>query len=423
MRQEFLLFRGLSRNVAGVRVAARRDLTAALAIATQIPDFDPVSLARSQVAMANALSTDGQPGRALELHRSAARLLIDALGDDDVRVAGAWANLSAIEPDAEVRDRLMAQALDVFARVAPQHPHRATALVMHSQQLAATDDYAEAHAALDQALAIQSAALAQDDLRLASTATALGVLALEEGAVDEALRAFGRALEVRRLALGDDAPQVAAALSNVAIAHRVLGDYEAARDALERSLATWDRTAAPEALGRIEALDALGVVARLQGRLDESQQLHVRALALREQSLGREHPSVAATVSHLADTLHARGDVQGALGLSARALELRTAANGPRHHVVAHLLASRAEYFVSSGQYDEAVQAAGHALEIYERAPAGRSNVPRTRFTLQRARHGQGHRKHARRVVRRLRASLRPDSGLATEIDTWLDLA
>jgi non-specific serine/threonine protein kinase len=147
---------------------------------------------------------------------------------------------------------------------------------------------------------------APPDLR-ARALNGAGVLAREQGDIDEAVRLIERGLALRR-ALGDEA-DIAASLNSLGTVVSGRGDYDRARTLYEEALAMQRTLGNRHAVAA--ALANLGVVARRQGALDRAVALSEEGVAvLRE--VGDTH-SVATALQNLG-SIHRD---QGALERSA----------------------------------------------------------------------------------------------------------
>ena len=118
-----------------------------------------------------------------------------------------------------------------------------------------------------------------------------GLLALDQGRLDDAAAALGRALTARTAIAGEDV-EVARTLSALGHLARLRGELSAARDLHQRALAI-DRAALGAAhLDVARDLHNLGGVLRLVGELDAAGTAYREALAIRVAVLGPDHPEV-----------------------------------------------------------------------------------------------------------------------------------
>jgi tetratricopeptide (TPR) repeat protein len=176
---------------------------------------------------------------------------------------------------------------------------------------------AEAHACLDEALAVSRAL--GDPVEEARCFRFAGLLAQEAGDFAAARRHYQAGLDLAR---GRDAPRDEARLlrSLGALAHDE-GDFDGSRPPLEESLALWRQIGSP--LGAVSALMILGQTALAQADYATARACHEECLSLTE-AFGSA-PTVAWCWGNLADVALADGRIAEAESLYARSLERHAA--------------------------------------------------------------------------------------------------
>ncbi|KFE58909.1 tetratricopeptide repeat protein [Hyalangium minutum] len=209
--------------------------------------------------------------------------------------------------------------------------------------------------------------LADDDRIRASALTNLGLVLIELGRYDEALRECEAALALREKVLGPEHPEVASSLSDLAIVFSKQGQYEKARQMAERVLAIREKVLGPEHPSVAAALNSLGAELWDLGRHEEARAAFARGLVLREKTLGPEHPAVASSLNNLGLVLGDLGRYEEAHAAAARALAIQEKALGSEHPDVAVALNNLGLSLLNLGRFEEARAPLVRGLAIREK--------------------------------------------------------
>ncbi|MCA9655156.1 MAG: serine/threonine protein kinase, partial [Myxococcales bacterium] len=227
---------------------------------------------------------------------------------------------------------------------------------------------------LDRALEHHQRALAlrerdgADELDLADSYLNIGIVQLEQGAVEEASGSFRRSAQLVERMLGPRHPTLAASLTNLGIALRRQGQPELALEQLRRAASIWEDAVGPDHLDTALVLNNIGLVLTELGRLDEALDHHRRAEAVFVRMLGPRHPNVAASLDNIGLIHTLRGEYEQAIASHQRALEIREEAFGPRHYAVGQLLLDLATALSAAGREQEARSSLQRACSILEEA-------------------------------------------------------
>ncbi|MBK7078104.1 MAG: serine/threonine protein kinase [Myxococcales bacterium] len=278
----------LAAQIAAARVRATDDPAGAVAAlapleAAAIATGHRPTEAAAALAVAEA---ERRRGRYVEADRAAERAALAAMaGHDDLGAARAW--LARVGVAGDRRDLIHA---------AEWLPHAA--------------------AAVERAGAPPLLAAQVDNSR--------GLLALNQGRLDDAAAALGRALTARAAIVGDDV-EIARTLSALGHVARLRGDLAGARAHHLRAL-TIDRAALGERhVDVARDLHNLGGVLRLAGELDGAERAYREALAIRTAALGPDHADVALVENSLGLIALDRGELAGAEAHLRAALTVFTA--------------------------------------------------------------------------------------------------
>lgn len=112
--------------------------------------------------------------------------------------------------------------------LAPGDPALADTLVLVARAASYLKDYGRMRSAYEEARDIYQRAFGSEHLLYAQTINGLGVLAMEQGRLDEAQGLLEQALSVRSSQLGPEHPSLAASLNNLAVLMRQKGELEVA---------------------------------------------------------------------------------------------------------------------------------------------------------------------------------------------------
>ena len=278
-----------------------------------------------------------------------ARLLPHALA------AGGHGERLAVEPEAAgwLLDRaatylqgraLFGDAKALFERAlaigeadgqGPDHPTVGTARNNLGGVLQALGDLTGARAQLEQALAIDEAALGPDHPTVGTDRNNLGGVLQALGNLTGARAQYEQALAVDEAALGPTHPTVGTDRNNLGGVLQDLGDLTGARAQYEQALAIAEAALGPTHPTVGAARNNLGSVLRDLGDLTGARAQLEQALAIAEAALGPTHPTVGLRRNNLGSVLQALGDLTGARAQYEQALAITEAALGPTHPTVA----------------------------------------------------------------------------------------
>ena len=306
--------------------------------------------------------------------------------------------------DREEAVPVLRQALDIFERLARDHPavadYQTDLAASHNSvgdSLGALGRFDGARAAyaraveIDERLARDHPAVADYQASLARALGSLGNLLLVANRLDEARTTFARAVEIDER-LARDHPTVPDYQAGLAISHRNLGDLlremgrtDEARTTYKRAIEIEERLARDHpAVADYQASLAishneLGIVFLDTGRTDEARTTFARAIEIQDR-LVREHPAVpdyqaglAMSHNNLGSLLREMGRTDEARTSFARAIEIdeRLARDHPAvPGYQAGLAKSHNNLGIvlrDTGRTDEARTTFARAIEIKER--------------------------------------------------------
>ena len=213
------------------------------------------------------------------------------------------------------------------------HPAVASVMTTYAGALIKRRKIKEARAVLEEALRIQDATLAHDDVELARTLNNLGGVYRATKRYEEALPLYERSLEIRERALGVEHPDVAKVLSNIGATKIQLMDYDGAREALERALQIREEVLPSNDPVLAGTMNSLAELYRKTGRFELGRSTAERAIALQEKTLGPDHPDLIGSLVNLARIERETGELAAARDHLERALEIgeaRLDAQDPR---------------------------------------------------------------------------------------------
>jgi predicted ATPase/DNA-binding SARP family transcriptional activator len=251
---------------------------------------------------------------------------------------------------ADIGRRLLTRLL---AAPAPSSPHRAAALAAAGYLAWLQDDFADATALAEQALAVPDAPTTARAMAHGVRSRGLGDLGDFAAARDEALRsaALYEADGNRWGAVWSKRCAVTATL--------FLGDAAAADDAALECLRTYEELG--DLWGRAGTVDLLAAIAHHRDDAPRALRLADEAVRLHRE-LG-EPSGLRQALQHFADAAAAAGDLQAARRLAEESLEL-SRVHGYRVGML-HAVALLAEIALRTG---DSARAAGHAAEAVDLA-------------------------------------------------------
>jgi tRNA A-37 threonylcarbamoyl transferase component Bud32/tetratricopeptide (TPR) repeat protein len=200
---------------------------------------------------------------------------------------------------------------------------------------------------------------------LAEVLLVLGLLQIDGGNVDGAVKSMDEAVWTAELARHDEV--AAAAASNLIY---LCGYTQSRLDAAE----IWSRHA-ETLLRRMGGHDQIwgwffnnrAAMREAEGRLSDAIQDSRLAVAAKERALGADHPDLGSTIGNLANQLAGLGDFAQAIEASQRAVEIVEAGLGPDHPRTSVVLSNHGEFLCRLGRFREARAVAERALKIFER--------------------------------------------------------
>jgi serine/threonine-protein kinase len=253
-------------------------------------------------------------------------------------------------------ERLIRAGLEMRRRLEPMDdPGLARATFALGKVLEHRGKYAEAIAALDEAVGLQSAVsaapadLAESLSELANTHFYLGHYDISDSLNQ-------RVLTMHRQVYGDRHPLVADDLLNLsAIQYNLGSNAEAeqfARQALE-IYRDWYGKDHPEVAS---SLTSLGQALTREGRFEEAQSALEQALGIQERVYGQMHTRVALALNELGNVEFKRGKLDDAETHFRRAIEIYREVNGERHYSVGIAMSNLGNLYLERKQYARAEQ-------------------------------------------------------------------
>lgn len=359
---------------------------------------------------ADSLSQEDQIDRAIELAKSALRIVQTEYTKSDTAVASVLDVLGTcyrMDGDFQQAESCYERALDIREKVlGPDHLQVANSL--HNLGILRYNQsrYAEADSIHHRALKIREQYYGYRHPEVARSLNALGVLYWAQGQYDLAEDYYKRSLAIwketlgpnhRRVAdclnnlgnlywqqgrygdaeiqyrlslnilidtLGEDHPDVARGLNNLAILYRKQGRYNDAEPLYRQALDIWTKTLGPEHPNVADCLNNLGVLCYQQGKFSEAEPLLLNALNIEEKVLGSNHPAVADCLVNLGVLYYQQGRYVDARPLYERALAIFEASYGMNHPRVADCLLNLGVLYGEQGQYNKVEPLYRRALDI-----------------------------------------------------------
>jgi serine/threonine-protein kinase len=292
-----------------------------------------------------------------------------AEGRDEDLSARAWADLLFVVGERQKR----ADEAAVVRALGPAAVARTGDAEVQAQwssaeglSLSRAGKHAEARAALERALELETKAMGPDHPDLAIMLGNLGIVVSNGGEAAEALPLLERAAAIRERSLGPDHPDTIRALHNLGIALANMGETARAVAVLERVVAARERSLGPE---HPSVASTLNVLASALGRMHDHARAVVvarRALAIREKVLGPESPAVAGTLSFLGHALAEQGKLDEARSALERAVAVYEKAEGPSHTDLSEPLYFLGDLAMKRGKPGEAVPPLERALALHD---------------------------------------------------------
>jgi serine/threonine-protein kinase len=291
-----------------------------------------------------------------------------------------------------VREFLAQAQPRVLERLAAQPEVRARLQQVFGMIHAARDQYAEARAVLEEALAAQRRLLGADHPEAIESLYQLGVLLKHTGEAARAEELLREALERSLRAHGELHERTARCLAALAAPERL----DEAGDLLRRALAIRRRVLPADHPDLAESLGMLAYWHLLRGERARAEALYLEAVALFPTPASRRHPRAIVVLNDFANLLGSLGRDAEATVVLRESLELSRAVFGEGSFQVANRLNNLGVQLARAGQLEEAEQTfrESHAvhLELLGESHAATANVARnvgTALTL-RGRHEEG---------------------------------
>ncbi len=333
----------LPRHDASARIWAR---VAAIELA-HLPDDSGLRQAEVEIAEADVASAAGDVAGARAHDERALALREQAVGGENLLVAGVQQSLANLEFRAGNHtvarmyyERVLATRLAVLG---PQHPWTAVSMFNLAALEFSTGGYARARSLLESALQVRQRAFGDDAPATLDVLLNLANVDWAEGAYDRAEATLRHIVEVRERISGRDDPDTAAALHNLAAVLAERGDFAGARPLLERAIAGYVHALGPDRVEIAASLSNLGDALREAGELDAARSTFERALALWHAADMDQHLDTAHALVGLARTARLQRRSDEAVTLAERAVQVRERGQAPAEDLaVARLVLGQA---------------------------------------------------------------------------------
>lgn len=220
-------------------------------------------------------------------------------------------------------------------RAAVQHTIGSTYLGLGS--------YVEAEKHLQASLSTRRQLYGEDNLDVAVSLNALGILMQDKGQSKDAERLYRKALEIRRRLADADDKYMADSLNNLATALHDRGEFDEAEDLYRQALDLRRRLFGSEHADVAQSIANLALLLQHRGQLDEAESLHRQALDMRRRLLEPSHPAITQTLNNLAVLLYRQENYLAAETHLREVLTLRRQWLGSDHPNIAKALNNLAE--------------------------------------------------------------------------------
>jgi tetratricopeptide (TPR) repeat protein/tRNA A-37 threonylcarbamoyl transferase component Bud32 len=311
---------------------------------------DGIEDVRAALAIDDGRGLEGRVDRARDHHAHA--LLLTRLGRFD-EAAVAFGEAIALATAALSEDD---------TRVAQIRNDYSVLLLSRSQP-------AEGEAEARKTLEARRRRLGDRHPAVAESLQVLGAALRQQGRLDQAQAAFEEALAIQRTTLGDDHGDVANTLNSLAILAASRFDFAAAEAPMRESLAIQRRIGQGETTAAAATATNLGSVLMRQGRYEEAQSLLTDALAVQLEAFGERHPAIVNSTHTLAQLALRRGDFAEAERQARRAVEIAVAVLKPGREIGA-VNQTLAEVLLRAGRPAEALEVARAAQAQFVRIGA-----------------------------------------------------
>jgi tetratricopeptide (TPR) repeat protein len=221
----------------------------------------------------------------------------------------------------------------------------------------------------EKALDFEERASGSEHLNVAMAQENVGIVLLNQGQVDRAMRALQRAHQIYERTLVPDHPWMARILHNLGKAHIAANDDIVAEQVLRDALAIRETALGPRHPKLPDVLADLGRAVRQQGRLEEALSHHRRGVEIAQKALPPGHIELGGAFFELGITLgmldrHAEAD-----DFLRRAEAIATKALGPECVLVMWAKIARGDVFMRQSRWAAAAALYEHALPILEKSP------------------------------------------------------
>ncbi|MBX7084254.1 MAG: serine/threonine-protein kinase [Nannocystaceae bacterium] len=314
---------------------------------TRLPDDSGLREAEVELARADVATAAGDVASARLHDQRALALREQAVGGENLLVAGVLQSLANLEFRAgdhalarTYYERVLATRLAVLG---PEHPWTAVSMLNLAALEFSTGGYARARSLLQSALQVRQRALGEDAPQTLDVLLNLANVDWAEGHYDRAEATLRRIVEARERISGREHPDTAAALHNLAAVLAERGDHAAARPILERAIAIYERAIGPERFEIAASLANLGDILREAGELDAARATFERALAVWHDAQMDDHIDTAHALVGLARTARLQRRFDEAVSLAERAVAVRERGQAPAEDLaVARLVLGQA---------------------------------------------------------------------------------
>lgn len=364
---------GMFLNNLGRYPEAADKLNAALTI--KLRNNDPASTLRTSDMLCAALAMLERRAEALLVAQRSLAIGTQAFGPDDPRLAGSLAALGALARDLENYKDAQAyfeRALAIQQKSPTQNAaDLATAMDDLGDLYGLEGRFDDGEKFLQQGLKLLEQRYAgnlQNAPNYPKILNDLGNLYKDAGRFLEAEAAFRRALANDRAALGNDHPNVAATMGNLATVLNASSRFAEAEGFYKQTMAIYEKVFGPNHAITAIGLNNLANNYLDQGRAVEALGLQQRALAIEEKVSGSDSPDVARSLNNLANTYKEVGRYDEAGPLYERSLRILVQKFGEDSPQITLALAGLARYVQHGGRLDEAEEKLGRVLKIDEKA-------------------------------------------------------
>jgi eukaryotic-like serine/threonine-protein kinase len=280
--------------------------------------------------------------------------------------------------------RLLEEAVAInTAALGPLHPAVAVTLNHLGTVLREQGEYESARLHHLEAARVLRRSSTDDDPRLAEFAADL-VQTIQQQGDYPALEHFAReSAELHRRIFGTGHPAYARAIREVGLLLQRGGNHAAAEPLFAEALHTSERTLGRDHPQVADILNRLASSKYWQGELAAAESLHLHSLALKRAIYGEHHVEVAYCLNNLSSVVRDRGDLPAADTLHQAALAVVRSAVGEDHSMYWITLANHAKTIGAAGDCERAVPMHRTAIDGMQRTiPRERWRVPQQHIWL-----------------------------------------